>query len=40
MIILDAPYASRPLVQWLGQSQHSVLANGFFCAPVAEEEAR
>lgn len=40
MIILDAPYASRPLVQRLGQSQHPVLANDFFRAPVAEEGAR
>lgn len=29
MIILDAPYASGPLVQWLAQSQHPVLANDF-----------
>lgn len=29
MIILDAPYASGSLVQWLAQSRRPVLANGF-----------
>ena len=38
MIILDAPYASRPLAQWLGQSQHPVLANDFSRALSAGAE--
>lgn len=29
MVILDAPVASQPLVEWLAASQHPVLANGF-----------
>ncbi len=29
MIILDAPYVSKPLLSWLIQSQHPVLANDY-----------
>ena len=29
MVILDAPYASDMLLDWLEASQHPVLANGF-----------
>ena len=39
MIILDAPYASGPLVQWLAQSQHPVLANDFSRALSADADA-
>jgi hypothetical protein len=48
MVILDAPYASNPLLDWLVSSQHPVLANefsaqlargGYGLALVSEEEA-
>ena len=29
MVILDEPYASTPLLEWLQGSQHPVLANAF-----------
>lgn len=29
MVILDEPYASKPLVEWLSDSHHPVLDNGF-----------
>ncbi len=48
MIVLDEPYVSKPLVEWLEQSQHPVLSNamaqrlaseGFRINLVGEEEA-
>lgn len=29
MVIIDAPYASEPILTWLASSRHPVLANGF-----------
>ena len=36
MIVLDEPYVSDPLVDWLEQSQHPVLDNAVAAALAAE----